>query len=214
MSENTYNPSHREAKYSAALGGLIAAGVLFLCIPLSQLIRVPLEPVLRAIPVGVNQPPPMIEWVEEPPATEQTTEIEVEALEDAIMEISLSEIGNPLAVGIGTGAFVDFDQELEIPADEILSVRDLDRKPRYLSGKPLEYPFEMRRAKIEGYVLLLVMIDEKGSVSVENVLEATNQTFKKSAIAFAESSTFESPRRNGNVVKTRFKLPVKFGIQE
>ena len=62
--------------------------------------------------------------------------------------------------------------------------------------------------------MLLVMIDEQGRVSVEKVIDSTHAGFERAAIEFAEASKFESPRKNGEIVKAQFKMPVKFDLRE
>ncbi len=64
----------------------------------------------------------------------------------------------------------------------------------------------------EGKVLLLVTIDTRGRVTVDEVLDATNNAFAKAAINAAESSRYEVPRVNGHPASAQFEMPCNFRV--
>ena len=105
------------------------------------------------------------------------------------------------AVGPYAGAF-----DPEIPTVWLKNL------PGVIQRGALVYPHDLKKAKIEGYVLLLIMIDERGKVRVREVLQATNPGFLEPAIQAAESSLFEPPTQNGKPVRSYFKLPFRFTL--
>ena len=108
---------------------------------------------------------------------------------------------------------VNFDSIGPSMDEMIFDVKDLDRTPRVIKRGRIDYPFELKRERIEGFVKLKVIIDERGRVQVAEVLDASHRAFIKSAVDAAEDSVFESPTRNGEKVKAFYILPFNFSIR-
>lgn len=89
----------------------------------------------------------------------------------------------------------------------------LEHLPRLIRGGVLEYPYEMRKEKIEGVVILQILIGTDGKVTVERVLNKTNQGFVQAAVKAAETSVFEPPMVNGRPARVRYHLPIEFSMQ-
>ena len=84
--------------------------------------------------------------------------------------------------------------------DLVFSLHELDRNPSIIKRGTLTYPSHLKRRGLEGEVKLLVQIDEKGKVSVIEVVSASHPDFAESSKTAAESSVYEPPMRNGEPV--------------
>ena len=61
--------------------------------------------------------------------------------------------------------------------DLVFSLHELDRNPSIIKRGKLAYPSHLKRRGLEGEVKLLVQIDEKGKVSVIEVVSASHPDF-------------------------------------
>ena len=98
----------------------------------------------------------------------------------------------------------------EGPAVRLFEIAELDRVPRRLKTVTPVYPTEMKRARIQGEVQLVLVIDESGRVTVEGVKDSTARAFTDAAIAAVEQCVFESPMKNGQRVRARYSMRVPF----
>ncbi len=98
--------------------------------------------------------------------------------------------------------------------DLVFKINELDKTPKTVKQGALNYPYKMKRKKIEGRVELLVEINPLGRVKVLKVLKSTHAAFDKSAIKCAEETLYEAPIKDGMKVTTQFRLPVMFSLQK
>jgi protein TonB len=108
----------------------------------------------------------------------------------------------PKTVAIGTGN----------AAPKLFEIAELDRVPNRIRTGLLNYPQEFRRSRKEGDVHLLVVIDPTGHVRVAKVLESTHPEFTRAAVAAAEQSVYEAPRKGGAAVSAQYTLRVPFRL--
>jgi TonB family protein len=97
---------------------------------------------------------------------------------------------------------------------KLFDLKDLDRAPRRLKTVVPTYPHELRRAKISGEVVLMVIIDVNGRVEVERVVSSTARDFETAAVKAAEQCEFEPPLRGGQRVNARYLWRIPFEISE
>ena len=95
---------------------------------------------------------------------------------------------------------------------EIFELDMLDKIPRRLDKTIVDYPKQMLKRGIEGYVKLLVVIDTTGVLSIEKVIDATNSHFEKNALMAVDKFLYEIPKKNGKSVRARFELVIPFKI--
>ncbi len=118
---------------------------------------------------------------------------------------------------VGTGDFsismFDYAKKGDFNV-EVFSLDMLDKIPRRIDNTRIVYPKQMLNRGIEGEVKLMVIIDKTGALSIEQVLQATNNFFKECAIAAVSQFVYETPTRNGKAVKARFILPIPFKINK
>ena len=133
--------------------------------------------------------------------------------------LSLEQIDISLNPGIGgdvttAGLRMDFDFETE-SAEEMMAIfefGDLDEVPHMTRQCRLRYPSRFRRERGDGFVRLLILIDPRGRVSVQEVLDASHPEFIPAVEACAESTRFSPPLRDGKPVRARYKWKVVFPL--
>ncbi len=86
--------------------------------------------------------------------------------------------------------------------------------PRFLHREIPEYPFLARKRRIEGKVILVVVIDAAGRLTKAEVVEATDRTFAEASLEALKKSTFLPARRNGRPVTSKALLPIRFSLTE
>jgi len=86
--------------------------------------------------------------------------------------------------------------------------------PRFLHREIPEYPFLARKRKIEGRVVLAVVIDATGRLTRVDVIEASDRSFVEASLEALKKSTFLPARRNGRPVTSRALLPIRFSLIE
>ncbi len=190
---------------------------IFILLPITQLIealsRGGREVITTEIVVEAPPPPPLdLDPPEPPPPPPPPPE-----MTPPPPRVSLDAIDASLSIGTGDalGGIAAFDG-FGITADDtagdlsIFEVKDLDSIPRRLTqGVPVTPP-QLRRAGVRGRVVLSVIIDERGNVTVEGVDEATVRDFVPAATKFAEEQKFEAPKRRGQAVRVRYQWPINF----
>lgn len=217
--ERTYLKHGTNKLAPAIIGMILCTAGVFLLLPLTQMIaaigkkktetlsiEVALEPPPPPPPdLDVPDPPP-----EEPPPPEMQQEVQ---------PLSLSQMD--VALNLGTGdatagafSFDGFGVDAGDTANDlqIFDIRDLDQAPGMIQQGQFVYPAELRRARVSGLVVLVVIIDETGSVKVESVKDGRIREFIESATRFAETCKFQPPTKNGKPVKARYTFPVRFAL--
>lgn len=87
-------------------------------------------------------------------------------------------------------------------------------RPDRLYTPPLGYPESLRRAGVEGSVLVEVVLDTRGCVETQTLraLRATDPRFVPPAFALVVASRFSPGVVNGRAVRVRVQVPVNFGL--
>src|SRR5690606_10149160 len=92
----------------------------------------------------------------------------------------------------------------------IFDIKDLDSAPRRTRTPPLPFPPELKKARLRGFVTVMIIINERGEVKVERVVESSHREFESSAIRFAESCLYEPPMKSGRAVRARYNWNIRF----
>jgi protein TonB len=91
------------------------------------------------------------------------------------------------------------------------SAKQLDVYPQPLAPIRLDYPESAASAKVDGRLLVLVLIDEFGVVNEVSVVESQPQGyFEEAAVASFRAARFSPAQRQGHAVKSRVMLRVKY----
>lgn len=94
-------------------------------------------------------------------------------------------------------------------ARSLYSAADLDNQPRLLNRPNVTYPASLKNQGIrEGKVILEVMINVSGSVSVRRVISSSHPDVIPMARAFASRSRFSPPKKDGRIVNAVFNWPL------
>jgi periplasmic protein TonB len=97
---------------------------------------------------------------------------------------------------------------------DLFNLADLDQQPAArFQAKPV-YPFEMRRAGIQGEVLVGFIVDTNGDVREAYAVRSTQREFEQAAIQAVQKWKFRPGRKGGRAVNTRMQVPIVFSISD
>ncbi|MBX3747654.1 MAG: energy transducer TonB [Verrucomicrobiae bacterium] len=210
--------SRRRMAPFAAMG--LCAAATFLLLPFTTLLSASgkTREELRMVEVSLPPPPPPPPDFEPPPEDTPPPEPEppdtsAQPLSLAQMEIALNPgFGDALAGGFNIDSFATQTEATTVADLQIFDVQDLDRPPARIRTVTPTYPLELRRARVQGTVVLLLIIDQSGRVTVDRVLESSVREFVQPAVAAAEQCLFEPPMKGGQPVRARYRMQVPFRL--
>lgn len=97
---------------------------------------------------------------------------------------------------------------------EVFDIRNLDQQPiPKFRAKP-QYPFEMRRAGINGEVVVEFIVDTNGNVRNAFAVRSTQRDFEQAAVQAVSKWTFRPGRKGGRAVNTRMQVPIVFTLND
>ncbi len=195
----------------AILMALVLGVMLWVTQQLSDFMKP--DSTVRSVDVVPPPPedPPMVEEEEPPdppPPPPPKLDTPPPQLSLEALEMSLNP-GTGIAMG-GAFGVEQFKKENLGGELKIFRMSDLDKKPRLIRKGTVRYPSEMKKAKREGMVRLLLLISETGTVKVEKVISSDHPAFEAAAITALEKSKYEPPMRDGKKVKARYVIKVPF----
>lgn len=160
-------------------------------------------------PVQDEPPPP-------PPDSEKPPEAPPEPqLAETPQQIPLSA---DLEVAMGSGgALAGFGEIRSLTAaeavkDEAFDVADLQKRPEPVSQVAPTYPPELRKAKVEGLVTLVFILDEGGHVEDPRVENSSRPEFEKPALDAIRKWRFSPGQKDGQPVRTYIRVPMRFRV--
>ena len=105
------------------------------------------------------------------------------------------------------------EREVRRPASgPVLTLDQVDRKPKAASYKQPQYPDAMRQAGIEGNVIVSFVINEIGEVEDARVVSASRSEFAPSVLEAVAKWRFDPAEKNGSKVRTRVEQLLTFKI--
>lgn len=89
---------------------------------------------------------------------------------------------------------------------------------RYVSPRPkfralAQYPFELKKAKITGEVIVEFIVDSNGKVRNPFVVRSTHQGFNEAAVLAISKWKFAPGNVDGRAVNTRMRIPITFSLE-
>lgn len=212
---------HQEKSSTGMIGALILgvglAGILFCTIPFTHMISKPPSVVqlVRAStadlpPPKENEPPPAAPEPDKP--QEAPPELK---LADAPQQVALSA---DLEVATGTGGGLAGFGEIqksgiaEATKDEAVDVQELEKRPEPISQAAPAYPTELRKAKVEGLVTLVFVLNEEGRVEDPRIENSSRPEFEKPALEAVRKWRFRPGVKDGQPVKTYLRYPIRFRV--
>ena len=219
MSKSSYRPPNLNRQPSGPVGSaLVLAGLILLAIPLTQLLSdLETEDTMIEL-MDVSLPPPDMLPPEPPEPPEEEEEEEKPEFEEEAEPLDLRQldvqmnpgVGNALGIGQTVTAFgVTPDS---ISQMRIFELRDLDNDPRRIFAARPVYPFQFKREGIEGWVRLIIIVDEKGNVIEAKLQRSSHKEFVKPALDAILQWKFEPGTKNGRPVMVRRIQPISFKL--
>jgi len=193
--------------------------VLFLLLPFTTMISGNRAEKVELTKVGAveapppdNQPPP-----EPPPPPEKEEEPPPPELAPAEAQpMSIDQLTADVAVGGGgflAGMLMsNTENPQEAMKEMIFSMEDLDQKPVAIAQIAPMHPRDLLKAKVEGQVVLLFVVDEQGRVEDPRVENSSRPEFEKPALDAVRKWKFKPGTKEGAPVKTYIRQPIRFSI--
>ena len=213
-----YHVEKSSLGFAVALAvSLSFTGVLFCIIPFTHIIAKPGQTLELRKTTSADVPPP-------PDETTAATPPETEAPPEAPPEPQLAEAPPPIAIsadlevaaGSG-GALSGFGEVRALAAaqpiqDETFDVTELEKRPEAVSQAAPVYPPARRKAKIEGLVTLVFILDENGRVEEPRVENSSRPEFEKPALDAIRKWRFRPGMKAGKAVSTYVRMPMRFRV--
>jgi RNA polymerase sigma factor (sigma-70 family) len=99
-------------------------------------------------------------------------------------------------------------------SEAIYDPSKLDRQPQPKSQARPEYPFEMKRAGIEGDVTVDFIIGKDGNVRNAYALKSSRPEFEAEAVGAVSQWKFLPGRKGGQDVNTHMQVPIVFSLNK
>jgi len=117
-------------------------------------------------------------------------------------------------LGFNTGQMGDLDDALIGKTGNAVMTADLvDVPPRAIAQGVFRYPPSAKKNGIRGYVVLSILVSEKGSVDQVQVLESSpSGVFDAAALQGIRSWQFEPAKYKGDVVRVWAKQRIRFDL--
>lgn len=212
---------HEKNGLGLALAIFVSVGftaLLFCFIPFAHRLNKPdktLELVktstIELPPKVEDAPPPQVETeVKPPPAAPEPQ------LAETQQQIPLSA-DLEIATGSG-GALAGFGGDIRALTaatevqDQAFDVADLEKRPEPVSQVAPAYPAELRKAKVEGVVTLVFLLDETGRVEDPRVENSSRPEFEKPALDAIRKWRFKPGIKSGQPVRTYIRIPMRFRV--
>jgi len=96
---------------------------------------------------------------------------------------------------------------------EIFELSKLDQQPTpVVRGQPV-YPFEMKRAGIDGKVTVQFIVDASGNVRDAFAVSSSQREFESAAVMAVSKWRFRAGKKSGHTVATRMEVPIVFTLK-
>lgn len=177
--------------------------------PTIELMKMPEIPPDDPDPVDANEPAPDASPIAPPSLVDVPGVVQVDSFVQQIQPPPPPNMGKPTGVlTIPTGPIRGGKGGL----GEIFDIKNLDQQPvAKFQAKPA-YPFEMRRAGINGEVTVQFVVDPNGDVRDAFVVKSSQREFEAAAIAAVSKWKFRPGRKGGRAVATRMVVPMVFSL--
>lgn len=96
----------------------------------------------------------------------------------------------------------------------VFEPKDLDRAPVVQFQARPQYPFEMRRAGIEGEVVVDFIVDVDGRVQLAQAIRSSRREFEAAAVLAVSKWKFLPGQKNGKSVPTHMQMPIVFTLEK
>ena len=198
------------------LGALGLSLLVFLVLPLTQMVSSGLRKTYSLSKIEVTELAPPVDESEPPPPPPETKPEEPPPpeLSDTPQQMNLNV---DLDVAVGTGGalasgFGGYDKSDASGQLDALDIADLEKRPELVASVAPKYPLEMRKAKVEGSVTLVFLLDENGRVQDPRVETSSRPEFEGPALEAVRRWRFKPGMKDGEAVLTYMRLPMRFRV--
>ena len=98
-------------------------------------------------------------------------------------------------------------------ADETIYTK-VDENPVPVKTPPPRYPDSLKREGVSGVVAVIIVIDEKGSIMSSSIAKSSHAEFERPALEAVKNWKFKPAKKDGNPVKVRVTIPLRFNVDE
>ena len=215
-------PSVSGARLLPIIAGIGLALVLFIAVPLTTIMtRGGKKEQIELTKVATTDtPPPEETKLPEPPAKQEKVDepLAPDIAPVQAQPISLDQLTADVAVGSGgflaglLAPAASTETMKEVVKEMVFSMEDLDQKPVAVAQISPVHPRDLLKAKVEGQVTLLFVVDEQGRVEDPRVENSTRSEFEKPALEAVRKWKFKPGTKEGAPVKTYIRQPIRFSI--
>lgn len=215
MSEALPSQNWKWTPYLALGGAILLAVLLFLLIPLTQMLHSPEKPdvVVREIQISAPPPPkspPLPEETPPPEPIEQIPDIPQDPppIDLQLLDIQLSPgTGDAVAMGTPMPTLQSSDYVQDIK--ELFSFDDLSEVPRLLHAPSFRFPSDLvRRGISKGKVVVEIDILTNGSAQLHRIVSSTNRELEPVARDIIARARFTKPMVDGQPQRVRGRFPL------
>ena len=199
----------------AILASVGFTALLFCFIPFAHRVNKP-EKAFELVKTSAAEVPPPIEEVAPPPVEEEKKPEAAPEPDLADVQQQAIPISADLEVATGSGGGFLGASDIrsitaaEVVQDDAFNVADLEKRPEAVSQVAPTYPAELKKAKVEGVVTLLFVLDETGRVEDPRVENSTRPEFEKPALEAIRKWRYSPGMKDGQAVRTYIKVPIRF----
>ncbi len=212
-----YTPPRITTRWGAVgLWAVLLTLAVFLVLPLTQMVSSYRQEQLLVRPADIvmEAPPDLDEPPPPPPEEDKPEEPPPPKLADAPQPLNLNI---DLDVAMGSGGVLDSlgrfgSEEAGDALMEAFSVADLEKRPELVVSIPPQYPTEMRKARIEGAVTIVFILDENGQLLDPRVDSSSRPEFEKPALDALRKWKFKPGQKDGQAVRTYMRQPFRFRL--
>ncbi len=220
MSKEVFQaPPPRREKGISFAAGMAFAVALFVLMALAQMMGDVKPPETALDETFAAYVPPTVDEFEEedlPPPEEEPPPPE---LEMEPPQLSLDQLDIALNPGTGGSLAGDFSMPNiattsgALGTDDFVDFSELDQLPRPIGVSGFNFPARLKRKKASGKIVLIIRLDQDGSVIDAEVDSSSLPRFDDFVRNEVASWKFTPPTKNGRPVKAHARLPIPINIQ-
>ena len=194
------------------------ASLLFVAMALAQMIGTVEPPKNEIVDEIYAFTAPEIEEFEDeepPPPEEEEPPPELEAEPP---QLSLDQLDIALNPGTGGSLAGDFAMPTigtsakDLGTEDFVDFSNLDQTPRPIGVSGFNFPRRLRKKKVNGRVVLLIKLDERGRVLEVDLDNSTLPAFDNFVMGEVKKWKFTPPTQQGKPVKAKARLPIPINI--
>lgn len=204
-----------------ALLAIVITGLVFVLLPIAGELtkEPPADVTVRNIDL-ITLPEPPEEIV--PPEAKETEIFAAEPTptfekKETTVDLKPLEVQSATAVpSVPAGEFAlpEFSlTQLPTAMPEVFSIGEVDKRPVPISRVAPQYPWELRRSRTEGEVVILLIVEANGTVSKVEVESSTHSGFEQTSIDAVRKWRFKPAEFKGKAVSCVMRVPIPFQLR-